>query len=249
MWRGAPDYCVRMSESETTQQPDDRCRLVLVANAKLLLPDGGSDRRDVTAGFDACMKAGDIASAIFDHGGLEESVFQATIEPLVEIAQANGVAAVVCDHSRVAGRVAADGFQLGQDPDALKAAIEKFHPAMMVGAGNVKTRHNALVLGEMQPDYLMFGKPGGDTRTDANPKNLDLGAWWSSMVEIPCIVLGGTSTDSALTVAKTGAEFVALGEAVFAPHNEGIDFDAAAAAIAHANRLLDDHAPRFEQDD
>ncbi|MGI9391605.1 MAG: thiamine phosphate synthase, partial [Boseongicola sp.] len=219
-----------MSETETTQQLRDRCRLVLVANSTLFSPDG----ENAVAGFGACMKAGDIASVIFDHGGLEENAFQAAIQPLVGIAQANGVASVVCDKSRVARHVGADGLQLGQDPDALEDAIARFQPAMMVGAGNVKTRHNALVLGEMQPDYLMFGKPGGDTRPEPNPKNIDLGAWWSSMIEIPCIVLGGTSADSALTVAQTGAEFVALGEAVFALHNGDIDFDAAAEAIAHA---------------
>ena len=60
------------------------------------------------------------------------------------------------------------------------------------------------------------------------------------MIEIPCIVLGGSTIESVEPVAATGAEFVALSSAVFA---DGID---AAAAIARANALLDETAPRFE---
>ena len=60
------------------------------------------------------------------------------------------------------------------------------------------------------------------------------------MIQIPCIVLGGTAIESVEPVAATGVEFVALSSAVFA---DGVD---AAAAIARANELLDQTAPRFE---
>ena len=67
-----------------------------------------------------------------------------------------------------------------------------------------------------QPDYIFFGKIGGDIKPEAHPKNLALAEWWASMVEVPCIVMGGTDPQSALAVAETGAEFVALCQAVFA---------------------------------
>jgi thiamine-phosphate pyrophosphorylase len=60
------------------------------------------------------------------------------------------------------------------------------------------------------------------------------------MVEIPCIVLAGSDLASVETVAATGADFVALSQAVFA---EGIDPE---AAVARANAILDETAPRFE---
>jgi thiamine-phosphate pyrophosphorylase len=52
--------------------------------------------------------------------------------------------------------------------------------------------------------------------------------------------MGGSELASVETVAATGAEFVALSSAVFA---DGRD---PAAAIAAANALLDETAPRFE---
>lgn len=214
------------------------------------------------------MRAGDVASLIFHAGSLDETAFQRAVEPLIPLAQEEQVASLICDHSRVAGRIGADGLQLGQDPDALREAIGKFAPRMMVGAGNVKTRHNALVLGQAEPDYLMFGKPGGDTRQQPHPRNLELGQWWASMVEIPCIVLGGNVLESIVEAAQTGAEFVALSDAIFAPQDAAIetgtmdmaavdtrtreagaiDAETVAARVEEANRLLDAHAPRFDEE-
>ena len=52
--------------------------------------------------------------------------------------------------------------------------------------------------------------------------------------------MAGSDIASVEAVAATGAEFVALSSAVFA---DGVD---PKAAIASANALLDETAPRFE---
>ena len=110
----------------------------------------------------------------------------------------------------------------------------------MVGAGGAKTRDDALQLGEERPDYIFFGRFGYDAKPEPHPRNLSLGAWWAQMIEIPCIVMAGSDLSSIEAVAATGAEFVALSSAVF---GDGAD---ARAAVADANALLDERAPRFE---
>ncbi|MEP0941287.1 MAG: thiamine phosphate synthase [Rhizobiaceae bacterium] len=230
--------------AETMQQEApitslDRCRLILCM--------GPADMEACTpAELAEMLAAADVASVIFSPNQLEESAFQELVEPLVKTTQECGVAAVVAEQSRIAGRTGADGLQLGQDPVALEAAIDKFSPGLMIGAANVKTRHNALTIGDLQPDYLMFGKPGGDIRPEPHPKNLDLGQWWSQMVEIPCIVMGGTDLDSVIAVAATGAEFVALGHAIFAPDSDAKTPVPVASRVKQVNELLEKHAPRFE---
>ncbi len=196
--------------------------------------------------FSDLLAAGDVASLVFSPADLDESLFQKMVEPLIKLAQEMGIASIIADYSRIAGRVKADGLQLGQDLAALKDAIDKLSPGMMVGAANVKTRHNALNIGELQPDYLMFGKPDGDIRPEPHPKNLALGQWWSEMVEIPCIVMGGSDIESIVDVAKSGAEFVALRAAIFAPTPDSNEHSTAPDRVRHANQLLNDHAPRFE---
>lgn len=196
--------------------------------------------------FSDLLAAGDVASIVFSPEHMDESAFQKLVEPLVKVAQELGIAAVIADYSRIAGRVKADGLQLGQDLTALKDAIDKLSPGMMVGAANVKTRHNALGIGELQPDYLMFGKPDGDIRPEPHPKNLALGQWWSEIVEIPCIVMGGSDLESIVDVAKSGAEFVALRQAIFASDPNANEISSAPDRVRNANQLLNEHAPRFE---
>ena len=164
-----------------------------------------------------------------------------------------GVAAIIAGDPRVANRMGADGIQFGQDLDIIADAVDRFAPKIMIGAGNVRTRHNALVIGELQPDYVMFGKPGGDTHDDPHHKNLDLGEWWSAMIEIPCIVLGGKKLESVVTIAEKGVEFVALDAAIFAPDGDvmagSAGVDAVTERVRRANKLLDQHAPIFEDDE
>ncbi|WP_292327114.1 thiamine phosphate synthase, partial [Mesorhizobium sp.] len=115
-----------------------------------------------------------------------------------------------------------------------------FQGRMMVGVGGAKTRDDALALGEARPDYIFFGRFGYDNKPEPHPRNLSLGQWWAEMIQIPCIVMAGSDLASVEAVAATGAEFVALSSAVFA---DGID---PRGAIAAANALLDETAPRFE---
>ncbi len=111
---------------------------------------------------------------------------------------------------------------------------------LIVGAGGATTRDDALELGETQPDYIFFGRFGFDNKPEPHRRNLSLGAWWAGVVQIPCIVLGGSDIASVEAVAATGAEFVALSSAVF---GEGVD---PRAAIERANDILDRTAPSFE---
>jgi thiamine-phosphate pyrophosphorylase len=60
------------------------------------------------------------------------------------------------------------------------------------------------------------------------------------MIAVPCIVLAGNDIASVEAAAQTGAEFVGLSAAVFA---DGVD---PRVAVARANALLDETAPRFE---
>jgi len=158
----------------------------------------------------------------------------------VPIAQASGVAVIIAGDSRIAGRVQADGIHVDVKPGELAETIERVAGKMMVGVGGAKTRDEALDLGEARPDYMFFGRFGYDNKPEPHHRNLALGEWWAEMISIPCIVMAGSELASVETVAATGAEFVALSSAVFADARDP------RAAIAAANALLDQTAPRFE---
>ena len=211
---------------------EDRCRLVLI------VPDIADPavRSETVAN---ALRGGDVASVIIPQYGLDDSEFQKHAELLVPVIQEAGAAALIVDNSRVAGRVKADGLHISSNAEALAEAVEKHAPKLIVGGGNAMDRHHALEMGEAQPDYIFFGKLDGDIKPEAHTKNVALGEWWSAMIEIPAIVMGGIDPSSAVVVAEAGVEFVALGKAVFEdPAN-------AATIVARVNAELDEKAPRF----
>jgi len=209
-----------------------RCRLVLI------MPD------DESAGLDAALAAalsgGDVASVILPQYARDDVAFQRAAERRVPVVQAAGAAAMVAGDTRVAARTGADGIHFEGSKADLADLIERHASRMMVGTGGAKTRDDALELGEERPDYIFFGRFGYDTQPEPHNRNLSLGRWWAEMIEVPCIVMGGSAIDSVRAVAETGADFVALSAAVFAAEDP-------AAAVREANQLLDAHAPRFTE--
>ncbi len=211
---------------------EDRCRLVLI------VPDEADSERQASQ-LQQALSGGDVASVILPQYGLDDQAFQKRAEVLVQIIQDAGAAAIISGDSRVAGRAKADGLHMSGSMEELGEAIEKFTPKLIVGAGGATERHAALEIGELRPDYIFFGRFDGDIKPEAHPKNVALAEWWASMIEIPCIVMGGSDVESVVTVAESGAEFVALRDAVFAVA------EGASAAVAKANAMLDEKAPRF----
>ena len=211
---------------ETTPE---RCRIVLaLSTARNISPEQLAHILD----------AGDVASLILYSEENDENSFQKHAQALVPVIQNAGVAAIIAEDSRIAGRVKADGLHIETNIDDLKEAIEKHQSSMMVGFANLKDRHSAMQIGELEPDYMMFGKLGADKKPEAHTRNINLGEWWASMMEVPALIQAGNSLASVETIAKTGAEFIVLDEIIFGA-------DDMVANIIAANKLLDEHAPKF----
>lgn len=215
----------KMNENESP----NRCRIVLIAPPSVPL-------RQIRL----ALEGGDVASLILTSEGVDDASFQDFAEGVAALAHEAGVAVVIFGDTRVVGRVHADGIHVEGKRSELAEAIERFQSKIMVGVGGARTRDEALELGEERPDYMFFGRFGYDNKPEPHPRNLSLGQWWSEMIEIPCIVMAGSDIASVEAVAATGAEFVAISSAVF---GDGID---PREAVAKANALLDETAPRFE---
>ena len=85
-----------------------------------------------------------------------------------------------------------------------------------------------MAAGEAGADYVMFGGPGG-----AEPDGgvVERVAWWADIFNVPCVAYAhdlGAIGD----LVRAGADFIALGDAVFA------DPRGAAAALRDAARLI-----------
>jgi thiamine-phosphate pyrophosphorylase len=183
--------------------------------------------------LEEALSAADVAAVLLAIEDASEQLLQ----PLVQITQLAGAAALITDDTRLAGHVKADGVHVGGGFENLRLAIESFKPKRIVGVGNVQSRHAALEAGELDVDYLFFGRPHGDTHDAPHPKALELAEWWSEMTEVPAVVMAGRAIDSVREAADTGAEFIALHDAVWAhPNGPGEAMRRAAAMLDRTGR-------------
>lgn len=203
-----------------------RARLYLVTPREI-------DLAAFTPRLEEALSAGDVASLLIAPDVGSEAQLQRIAEALVPVAQARDVAAIVRDDTRAAGRSKADGLHVEAGPEALVEAVERLQPKLIVGAGNLRSRHEAMAAGEAGADYVFFGLLDLAAEDDAHKKTLDLGGWWADLFEPPCVLLAGRSIASVEDCAAAGADFVAVREAVW-DHPDG-----PAAAIREANAALD----------
>jgi len=204
----------------------DRTRLVL------FVPALGPDAVDA-ARLDAALTGGDVAAVVIDADGIEPGDVQASVSALVASAQKAGAAALVRGDSRLVGRAHADGVHVDGGLDDVEAAMERFSPNGIVGAGGAATRHDAMVIGETGPDYIFFGRLDRPDDGPTEPAAFDMATWWAQVFEIPAVVLVGTEMSDISDLAASGVEFVALRDAVWR------DPDGPAAVVARANALID----------
>lgn len=218
-------------EKEINEPQLNRCRLIITANSN-----------EITAqALIEAVSSGDVASVVLYARDSEAHEFETYCKDATPKLQALGCAVLIADDTQAFGRSGADGLFVEKEKSKLEDMIARFSPQNIVGCGNIKARHNALEIGEAKPDFVFFGKLGGDIKPEAHPKNIALADWWAELVEIPGIVMGGNHLDSIIEVAKTGVDFIALEQAIFSDGN-------AADNIVKANKILDEHAPSFDED-
>jgi thiamine-phosphate pyrophosphorylase len=182
--------------------------------------------------LESALAAGDVACLLVTANGMEDAELQKVAAQIAPLAQAAGAALLIQNDTRVAGRIRADGVHCDTDFEDLKLAIETFKPEQIVGAGAIRTRHEAMQLAEAGIDYVFFGLLDLPEAPEAHRKTIDFAIWWSDLFEIPCVALGGSDLASLGETARAGADFIALRSAIW-EHPEG-----PGAAVRAANEIL-----------
>lgn len=177
------------------------------------------------------LKGGDVASLLILPPA--DGNYQRAAEVLVPIAQEHGVAALLHNDSQTMGRTEADGLHLDGEVADIVSTVKAHAGRKVMGVGTVKSRHEAMEMGEGPIDYIFFGRLDGDTKPDIFPKMFKLAEWWSSLFEVPAVVMGGNSLQSVEQASAAGIDFVGLRTAVW-------DHEDPHTVISDANHLLDE---------
>lgn len=160
------------------------------------------------------------------------------IKALAPPVQKAGAALLIEGHAELVARGGADGAHL-TGLAALEEAAPSLKPDRIAGVGGLATRHDSMSAGEMGADYVLFGEPdamGQRPSAQAIAERLD---WWAELFEPPCVGFA-TSLEEAHDFAASGADFVLVGDFIWAdprgPRAALVEADAAIKK-AHATAL------------
>jgi thiamine-phosphate pyrophosphorylase len=176
--------------------------------------------------FAEVLDAAAIACALVRFASVSQGDAKEIVAPILRVALAADCALLIENDARLAARLGADGVHVAGASADLEAAIESLKPERIVGAGSLRTRDEAMAAGEMGVDYVMFGEPRNDAAKMAPQSLAERVGWWAEIFETPCVAYAD-SIPAAGTLAEAGADFVALGDAIW-------DSSSPAAAVREA---------------
>jgi thiamine-phosphate pyrophosphorylase len=148
--------------------------------------------------------------------GLDQHGAARLAEPLQAICAAREVAFIVNDDVALAKRLGADGVHLGQGDGDPREAREELGREAQIGVTCHNSRHLALEAGEAGAAYVAFGAffPS-ETKETSHRADIELLEWWSEMVELPSVAIGGITPANCAPLIKAGADFLAVSGAIW----------------------------------
>ncbi len=161
----------------------------------------------------AASAAGDIAAVIVRLSPASDSELAARARALLPLVQARNIAFLLQDGADLALKIGADGAHLS-DTQTLRHALPILRPGLIAGVGGLATRHDAMLAAELGADYVMFGEPDAAGKRPSFEAIVERVAWWAEIFEIPCVAFAETA-DQASALARAGADFIALSDAVW----------------------------------
>lgn len=166
--------------------------------------------------LESALAAGPVAAFQFRVKDIDADEAAALAEPLKAICDKHDVAFIVNDDVALAKRLEAGGVHLGQGDDDLKYARAQLGDQAQIGITCHDSRHLAMEAGEGGANYVAFGAffPT-QTKETQYRADFDLLHWWSNIMEIPCVAIGGITPDNCQPLIDAGADFLAVSGSVW----------------------------------
>lgn len=180
----------------------------------------------------AALDAGDVAAVQLRLKDADDDRWHRTIDALRPVTQSRGVAFLLNDRPELATSTGCDGAHVGQT-DTPAGDARRLLGDLTLGVTCHDNRDLAMQAGDDGADYVAFGAFFPTTTKDApTMADPDILAWWSDIMELPCVAIGGINADNCAPLVTAGADFLAVVGAVWA-HPEG-----AAAGVRALNRAI-----------
>ncbi len=189
------------------------CRLYLVSPPRLSAANFLGPLKEALGG-------GDVASFQLRLKHVSDDEIRRTCDALRPVVQSHGAAFILNDRPDLAAELGCDGVHVGQE-DASYAEARAALPKGIVGVTCHDSRHLAMEAAEAGADYVAFGAffPT-QTKEPKTTADIELLRWWSEMMVVPSVAIGGITVANAPALVEAGADFLAVSAGVW-EHTDG----------------------------
>ena len=189
------------------------CRLYLISPPRL-------SAANFLGPLKEALKGGDVASFQLRLKDVGDDEIRRAVDTLRPVVQTAGTAFILNDRPDLAAELGCDGVHVGQE-DASYAEARRLLPGGIVGVTCHDSRHLAMEAGEAGADYVAFGAffPT-QTKEPKTKADIDLLRWWSEVMVVPCVAIGGITIQNAHLLVEAGADFLAVSAGVW-EHPDG----------------------------
>ncbi len=204
----------------------DPCRLYLITPPAF-------EPHEFAETLAGALDAGDVASLQLRLKGVDDDAVRRATELLMPICQSRDVAFVINDRPDMAAELGADGVHIGQQDAGYDVARRLLGADRIVGVTCHSSRYLAMEAAEAGADYVAFGAffPTG-TKEVKGPADIELLRWWSEVMLVPSVAIGGITPENCRPLVEAGADFLAVVAGVWT-HEAGPP-----AAIAAFNKVI-----------
>jgi len=220
------------------ENPNERaCRLYLVTPPAL-------EPQSFAAVLASALDAGDVAAVQLRLKDADDAALSAAIAILAPVAQSRGIAFILNDRPDLAAETGCDGAHVGQTDMEAARARRLLGPERTLGVTCHASRDLALRAGEDGADYVAFGAFFPTTTKEASTRaDPEILRWWSELMELPVVAIGGITAENCAPLVQVGADFLAVVGAVW-NHHGGPAAGVRALDAAISAALAEDRSPR-----
>lgn len=186
------------------------CRLYLISPERLDHPS------IFAAELRAALDGGDVAAFQLRLKDVDDSAIARAADTLRPICQQRDVAFILNDRPDLAVKLDCDGVHVGQEDMPYAEARRIVGPDRQVGVTCRDSRHLAMEAADAGADYVAFGAFfASTTKTVTTPADIDILKWWSDVMQVPCVAIGGITVENCPAVIEAGADFLAVAGGVW----------------------------------
>jgi len=207
---------------------DRPCRLYLLTPPAIALPDFADQ-------LAAALDAGDVAAVQLRLKPAQPDALARAAERLRPVVQDRGVALIVNDYPDIAAKTGCDGAHIGIEDTPYRDARRILGPDAIIGVTCKTSRHYAMVAAEEGASYVAFGAFfDSATKGVEATADVEILEWWSTLMVVPCVAIGGITPENCGPLVRAGADFICAAAGVW-QHPDG-----PAAGVRAYNRAIEE---------